>query len=100
MNGIFLDILSSSKFSIIFILISSKTSILGLIPNVIVSVKLLNLLGVINENISQLSASSEEVAATSEEGVNASKSAVNNLNRVTGELEQIVELSKKLQEVQ
>lgn len=61
--------------------------------------EILRATGVINENIGQLSASSEEVAATSEEGVNASKSAVKNLQRVTGELEQIVELSKKLQEV-
>ena len=61
--------------------------------------EILRATGVINENIGQLSASSEEVAATSEEGVNASKSAVDNLQRVTGELEQIVALSKKLQEV-
>lgn len=61
--------------------------------------EILRATGVINENIGQLSASSEEVAATSEEGVNASKSAVQSLQRVTGELEQIVELSKKLQEV-
>jgi len=61
--------------------------------------EILRATGVINENIGQLSASSEEVAATSEEGVNASKSAVENLQRVTGELEQIVDLSKKLQEV-
>ena len=61
--------------------------------------EILRATGVINENIGQLSASSEEVAATSEEGVNAAKSAVENLERVTGELEQIVALSKKLQEV-
>ena len=61
--------------------------------------EILRATGVINENIGQLSASSEEVAATSEEGVNASKSAVENLQRVTAELEQIVALSKKLQEV-
>jgi len=61
--------------------------------------EILRATGVINENISQLSASSEEVAATTEEGVNTSKNAVANLTRVTDELEQIVELSKKLQEV-
>lgn len=61
--------------------------------------KILKATGVINENISQLSAASEEVAATSEEGVNASKNAVVNLKKVTGELEQIVDLSKKLKEV-
>lgn len=61
--------------------------------------EILRATGVINENIGQLSASSEEVAATSEEGVNASKEAVKSLQRVTGELEQIVVLSKKLQEV-
>ena len=61
--------------------------------------EILHATGIINENISQLSASSEEVAATSEEGVNTSANAVKNLRRVTGELEQIVELSKKLQEV-
>ncbi len=61
--------------------------------------EILRATGVINENIGQLSASSEEVAATSEEGVTTSRDAVENLKRVTGELEQIVELSKKLQEV-
>jgi len=61
--------------------------------------EILRATGVINENIGQLSASSEEVAATSEEGVNTSKNAVKNLQRVTGELEQIVDLSKKLQDV-
>lgn len=65
----------------------------------VVMKEILRATGVINENISQLSASSEEVAATSEEGVNTSADAVKNLHRVTGELEQIVVLSKKLQEV-
>jgi len=61
--------------------------------------EILRATGIINENISQLSASSEEMAATSEEGVSASREAVENLQRVTTELEQIVELSKKLKEV-
>jgi len=65
----------------------------------VVMKEILRATGVINENISHLSASSEEVAATSEEGVNASKNAVVSLQRVIGELEQIVELSKKLKEV-
>ena len=61
--------------------------------------EILRATGIINENIGHLSASSEEVAATSEEGVNTSKDAVNDLQRVTAELEQIVTLSKKLQEL-
>lgn len=61
--------------------------------------EILRATGIINENISQLSAASEEVAATSEEGVKASKNAVTNLQRVTGELEQIVQLSNNLKEV-
>lgn len=55
--------------------------------------------GVINESICHLSSVSEEVAATSEDGVLASKNAVDSLRKVTGELEQIVELSQKLKEV-
>ena len=55
--------------------------------------------GVINESICHLSSVSEEVAATSEDGVLASKNAVDRLSKVTGELEQIVELSQKLKEV-
>ena len=61
--------------------------------------EILRATAVINENIGQLSASSEEVAAMTEEGVNTSKSAVMNLQKVTGELEKIVDLSQKLQEV-
>ena len=60
--------------------------------------EILRATGIINENISHLSAASEEVAATSEEGVNASKNAVDNLQKVTVELEQILELSKNLKE--
>lgn len=61
--------------------------------------EILRATGVINENISHLSASSEEVAATSEEGVNASKNAVENLQRVIGELEKIVGLSQTLKDI-
>lgn len=61
--------------------------------------EILRATGVINENIGQLSAASEEVAATSGEGVNTSRESVENLLKVTSELEKIVELSKKLQEV-
>ena len=61
--------------------------------------QILNATATINDNISHLSASSEEIAATSEEGVNISRQAVNDLEKVTNEMNYIFELAKRLKEV-
>ncbi len=52
---------------------------------------------VINDNISQLSANSEEVAATSDEGVRVAAEAVEHLDKVNGEMNYILQLAQKLQ---
>lgn len=54
---------------------------------------------VINDNIGQLSANTEEVAATSEEGARVAKDSVQELHKVNAEMEQILELSVRLKEV-
>ena len=53
--------------------------------------------GVINDNISDLSSSSEEIAAASETAVNVSASAVENMSRVNHELRQVKKLAYRLQ---
>ncbi len=55
--------------------------------------------GVISDNISHLSSTSEEVAAVSEEGVTISHKAVEDLNNVNKELELIVQLADKLKNI-
>ncbi len=61
--------------------------------------EILKATGIINDNISHLSATSEEVAAASTEGVNISERAVVELDTVNREIENIFELSKKLKNV-
>ncbi len=61
--------------------------------------QILRATGTINDNISHLSASSEEIAATSEEGVNISRQAVEDLDKVTNEMNYIFQLAKQLKEV-
>ncbi|MBQ9119816.1 MAG: hypothetical protein IJY09_07165 [Lachnospiraceae bacterium] len=58
--------------------------------------KILQATTVINDNISQLSANSQEVAATSEEGVRVAGEAVQYLDKVNGEMNMILELADKL----
>lgn len=53
---------------------------------------------VISDNISHLSSVSEEIAATSQEGVTISETAVSDIQRVNEEMEQILALSRKLEE--
>lgn len=55
--------------------------------------------GVISDNISHLSSTSEEVAAVSEEGVTISHQAVVDLEKVNNELEQIFQLSNTLKNI-
>lgn len=54
--------------------------------------------GIISDNISQLSASSEEVAAASSEGLKTSESAVDNMNKCKTILESICLLAQDLKE--
>ncbi len=61
--------------------------------------KILSATTTINDNISHLSASSEEIAATSEDGVNISRQAVIDLEKVTNEMTYIFELSNRLKNV-
>lgn len=61
--------------------------------------EILKATGVINDNISHLSATSEEVAAASTEGVNISERAVVEISTVNREIKNIFELSKKLKTV-
>ena len=64
-----------------------------------VTKKILQATGVINENISQLSANAEEISATSEEGVRISAQAVEDLDRVNSEMMNIFSLAKELKRV-
>lgn len=61
--------------------------------------EILEATGVISDNISQLSSSSEEVAAVSQEGAAVAKEAVNHIHNVNEEINQIYELSNKLKSV-
>lgn len=54
---------------------------------------------VIGDNISHLSATSQEVAAVSQEGVHISEQAVEELDAVNGELRQIFDLANTLKEI-
>lgn len=55
--------------------------------------------GVINDNVGQLSANSEEVAATAQQGAALSKQSVEDISRVNDEMAQILTFAKKLKEV-
>lgn len=61
--------------------------------------RILKATGVISDNVTNLSSTSEEVAAASEEGVSISGQAVEGLGRVNEELEQIFELSNTLKKI-
>lgn len=61
--------------------------------------EILKATGVISDNISHLSSTSEEVASVSEEGTTISAKAVADLKRVNHELTRIYELSSKLKEI-
>ena len=53
--------------------------------------------GIINDNITHLSATSEEVVASSEEGVRMSEISIENLQAVNNSFTEIYELAKNLE---
>lgn len=75
----------------------------GLIENIYsteaIMQEILKATGIISDNISHLSATSEEVAAATEEGVNVSKEAVDTVEKVNHQLRQVNKLAERLMEI-
>lgn len=86
-----------NKFSLI------EGEVHGLVDNInnteAVMKQILNATAVINDNVTQLSANSEEVAATTEEGVRLSRQAVEDLHSVNNEMEQIFTLANQIKDI-